>query len=140
MHTLADTGAGGYLFINQPTAIQICKRFGHGVRRLKQPVKVKGFDGHVSPAITHYIQLHLWVEGKRFYDTPMFLASLGQHDLIIGRNWLAEKDIWLDVKNRRLIWPEHRVFPSQEESSQKKSLSFVPTKILKRSKKIEPLY
>lgn len=39
---------------------------------------------------------------------PMPIANLGQHDLILGKSWLAEEDIWLDVRNRRLLWPEDR--------------------------------
>jgi hypothetical protein len=138
MKALADTGAGGYLFIDQATAIRICKRFGHGVKRLKEPLTVRGFNGSVAPAITHYIRLNLWVEGRRFRHAPMLIAPLGQHDLIIGRNWLADKDIWLDVRNQRLIWPEDRAVPTQEEVVQRRQMPVVPTRILKRSEKIDP--
>jgi hypothetical protein len=36
---------------------------------------------------------------------PLLIADLGNHEIILGRKWLAEQDIWLDVKNR---WPNER--------------------------------
>jgi hypothetical protein len=131
--TLADSGANGYLFINTATALQICERFGAGVHRLANTCEVVGFNGKQSPAITHYIKLHLWVEGRRFLKVPLLITDIGHYDLILGRKWLSEQDIWLDIRNRRLVWPEDRVYQAPEEEMQQKALSFVPTQILKRS-------
>jgi hypothetical protein len=36
----------------------------------------------------------------------MLILDLGSHNLILGRKWLAYHDIWLDVRNRRLLWPD----------------------------------
>jgi hypothetical protein len=36
----------------------------------------------------------------------MLILDLGSHDLILGRKWLSYHDIWLDVRNRRLLWPD----------------------------------
>jgi hypothetical protein len=38
----------------------------------------------------------------------MLITELGKHDMIIGKNWLAEHDVWLDMKNQKLIWPGQR--------------------------------
>jgi hypothetical protein len=35
----------------------------------------------------------------------MLIADLGHHDLIIGRKWMAAQGI-LDVRNRKMIWPD----------------------------------
>ncbi len=35
----------------------------------------------------------------------MLILDLGSHNLIIGRKWLEYYDVWLDVRNRRLLWP-----------------------------------
>jgi hypothetical protein len=39
----------------------------------------------------------------------MLVLELGSHDLILGREWLSHFDIWLDVRNRRLVWPIDRI-------------------------------
>jgi hypothetical protein len=36
---------------------------------------------------------------------PFLVTDLGHHDVILGRKWLAYLDLWLDVRNRQLIWP-----------------------------------
>ena len=59
----------------------------------------------------------------------MFIADLGQHNMIIGRKWFADKDIWLDPRNRRLIWPEDR---TKAEEIQEKLNLVVPREILRR--------
>jgi hypothetical protein len=61
----------------------------------------------------------------------MLLADLGQHQLIIGRRWLAEHKIWLDVENRRLVWPDKRT-PVEEVSEPLQTV--VPRRILPRPK------
>lgn len=78
------------------------------------------------------MKLHLWVEGRRFLKVPLLITDLGQYDLILGRKWLSEQDIWLDVRERRLVWPEDRAQPTAQEGIQRKALSFVPKSILRR--------
>ena len=41
----------------------------------------------------------------------MLILDLGSHDLILGRKWFTQFDIWLDVRNQRLLWP--RSYPSE---------------------------
>jgi len=45
----------------------------------------------------------------------MLILNLGQQDIILGRKWFKKLDIWLDIKNRRLIWPEGRCLDDCEE-------------------------
>jgi hypothetical protein len=66
---------------------------------------VKGFDGQPGRLATHAIILNLGIDGRRQQGVPMLILDLGNHDLILGRKWLVHFDIWLDVKNRRLMWP-----------------------------------
>lgn len=74
------------------------------------------------------ILLHLWLDRWRFLNTPLILADLGQHQMIIGRRWLAEKDVRLDVKNSAFLWPA-------EPSDLEKALPaprLVPRRVLQR--------
>jgi hypothetical protein len=59
----------------------------------------------------------------------MLITPLGQYDLIIGINWFAENDVWLDYKNWKLIWLEERETPllQQAEVIQKQQLTYIPT-------------
>lgn len=126
--TLIDTGANGQVFIDTNLAIDLAKAFGRKVYKLPFTCGTRTFDGKAGPQLTHVILLHLWLDGRRFLNTPMILADLGQHQLIIGRKWLAERDVWLDVKNRALLWPA-------EPSDFEKALpapKLVPRSILQR--------
>ena len=35
----------------------------------------------------------------------MLILDLGSHDIILGRKWFTQFDIWLDVRNQKLLWP-----------------------------------
>ena len=120
--TLADTGANGYLFIDTKKAIELARFYNIPTEPLKQPAKTRGFSGSAGPQITHAIKLHLIVGGRRFLDQPFLILNLGQHEAIIGRRWFDEHDVWLDVRNRRLVWPHERTLKDELESSQPKML------------------
>lgn len=77
-------------------------------QQLKTAAGTKGFNGRPGSPITHIIVLHLVINGRRFLNQPFLILDLGQHDIIVGRRWLAEKDVWMDVRNRRLVWPNER--------------------------------
>ena len=55
--------------------------------------------------ITSLLQAHLRVDGWRQYNVPFLITDLGNHDIILGQKWLSFLDLWLDVRNRQLIWP-----------------------------------
>ena len=52
------------------------------------------------------ITLNLGVDQHQQLKVPMVILNLGSHDLILGQRWLDHHDIWLDIRNRQLIWPE----------------------------------
>lgn len=60
--------------------------------------------------MTKILTLHLSIDGRRQRDIPMLILDLGSHDIILGRKWFTHFDIWLDVRNQRLLWP--RTHPS----------------------------
>ena len=129
MTTLADTGANGYLFMNTKKAIELARFHNIHTEQLKQPAKTKGFSGTEGPQITHTIKMHLIVGGRRFLNQPFLILNLGQHDVIIGRRWFEQHDVWLDVRNRRLVWPHERTLKEELEAEQPKLL---PKQILQR--------
>jgi len=48
--------------------------------------------------------MHIYVNGRRQYNTPFLVADLGHFDLILSRKWLSYFKLQLDVQSRRLIW------------------------------------
>lgn len=72
---------------------------------LPTPCPVKGYDGKPGRPVTQILTLHLSIDDRRQRDIPMLILDLGSHDLIIGRKWFTHFDIWLDVRNQRLLWP-----------------------------------
>jgi predicted aspartyl protease len=104
---LIDSGANGFIFIDTLCAADIAQYLGLKTRRLPQPAAVKGYDGKSENAITHFLLLHLTVDGRRFYNTPLLILDLGSHDLILGREWLARFKILVDCHNHCLHWPSH---------------------------------
>lgn len=127
MHTLADTGANGLLFIDTQRATELATFLNIHTERLTTPAKTKGFNGKPGSPITHAISLHLTVGGRRFLNQPFLILDLGQHDVIIGRRWFSDHDVWLDVRSRRLVWPQEHTLKEEVEAQQVK---IFPKKIL----------
>jgi transposase InsO family protein len=124
--SLADSGATGYVFLNSRCALEAAKSLKAPLLPLSSPCDIKGYDGKTGVPITHAIFLHLWVDGRKFLKVPMLITELGKHDMIIGKNWLAEHDVWLDMKNQKLIWPEQRTL----EAGAQEQANVVPREIL----------
>src|SRR5204863_4488924 len=39
-------------------------------------------------------------------NIPFCILDLGNHDIILGLKWMEYFDIWLNPRNRRLVWPD----------------------------------
>ena len=52
-HTLIDTGALGYVFIDNEMAYNICDTLGARVHRLEPPLVPSTFEGQSGKPITH---------------------------------------------------------------------------------------
>jgi hypothetical protein len=46
---------------------------------------VQGFDGRAADAITSYIKLNLYIDGRKQIRLPMLILKLRKHDIIAGR-------------------------------------------------------
>ena len=73
---------------------------------LEKPIPVKGYNGQMGTPITSVFQTHFQINRRRQYNMPFLITDLGSHDAILGRERLAHLNLWLDVWNRRLIWPD----------------------------------
>jgi transposase InsO family protein len=75
---------------------------------LSHPCPVKGYDGRPGKPISEVLMLHLEVDGHRQKNIPFLILDLGNYDLILGRKWFEKFDIWLDPRNKRLLWPREQ--------------------------------
>ncbi|KGY14467.1 hypothetical protein PABG_12674 [Paracoccidioides brasiliensis Pb03] len=98
-NSLADTGANDVNFINTRYAIKLARLFNRKFQELPFKCFMKGYNGAPGGVIDHTLALDLWVDRWRFQDVPLLITDLGQHHVILGKEWLAAQDIWLDVKN-----------------------------------------
>lgn len=102
---LADTGANAFALIDTACAQKLSEFLDEPLETLQSPVPLRGFDGHRATPITQVLRCHLNVDQRRQYNLPFLVTDLGNHDVILGRSWMAYLDIWLDVRNRQLLWP-----------------------------------
>ena len=102
---LADTGANAFALLDTKCARKISEFLNTPLETLKRPVPVRGYNGQAGKPITSILRTHLRVNGRRLYNMPFLVTDLGHHDVILGRKWLAYLDLWLDARNRQLIWP-----------------------------------
>jgi hypothetical protein len=102
---LADSGANAFALLDTKCAKKISKFLNTPMETLEKPIPVKGYDGQVGTPITIVLRTHFRINGRRQYNMPFLITDLGSHDAILGREWLAYLNLWLDVRNQRLIWP-----------------------------------
>jgi hypothetical protein len=103
---LADSGANGFAFINTACAIDIAKFLNLKAQPLVRPIGTKGFDGRQGKPVTHILTLHLSIDGQRQENIPFLILDLGNHDIILGLKWMAYFNVWLNPRDKRLMWPD----------------------------------
>ena len=106
---LIDIGANSYGFINRGLARRTHELFPDVPREaLSTPAEATGYKDNKSEAITHATRLHMRLDGREELNVPFLEVSLGHHDIILGRAWLAYNDVLPDCKRHRLRWPKNR--------------------------------
>ena len=105
LSALADTGANGYLFVNRTIAGRLSKALGAKIQPLPYTVPIRGFQSSIQSHASHFIRLHLTVDGRRIYNCPFVILDLGKQDIIIGVKWIRRFRTQLDALHNRFIWP-----------------------------------
>jgi predicted aspartyl protease len=106
LHSLVDTGAQGFLFLNSNIAHSISQALRTPLRKLPFRVQVKGFQDQITSPVTQYLRLHMIIDGRKVRNCPFIVVDLGSQDCIIGIKWLKRFKLKLDTERSRLIWPE----------------------------------
>jgi hypothetical protein len=103
---LADTGANALALIDTRSAQATSKFLSIPIERLPNPIVVRGFNGVNAPPITTILHLYIYVDRRRLYNVPFLITDLGGHNIILGRKWMSYLGVSLDVRRRRIVWPE----------------------------------
>ncbi|TVY12534.1 hypothetical protein LARI1_G009612, partial [Lachnellula arida] len=129
-YSLIDTGANGFVFIDERFAQLLSKELGWEIKKLPSPsLPVKGYDGKQGTRITSFIRIHLTLDGRKIYNVPFLILPLGSHDIIIGKSFMEYFDISPIVAKRKLHWP-----PNHPKTTAVISRGMqIPRQILKRS-------
>ncbi|KAK0703164.1 hypothetical protein B0T26DRAFT_658154, partial [Lasiosphaeria miniovina] len=78
---LMDTGADGYILRG-----------------------VADYRGKSTQEINQLVRDHLRIQGRTVHNEWMIVLEM-KHDLLIGKNWFAHHDVWLDCAKQRLMFP-----------------------------------
>jgi hypothetical protein len=105
---LGDTRANGFSFIDTRFAVDLAKFLNVKAQRLPFTIPIKGYDGKQGNAISHIIRFHFTINGRRQYHHPFLILDLGNHDVILGREWFASFNVLVDCANRCLQWPANQ--------------------------------
>jgi predicted aspartyl protease len=108
-YSLIDTGANGFVFIDESFAQLLFSKLGWKIEKLSFPsLPVKGYDSKQGTCITSYLRIHLTLDGRKIYNVPFLVLPLGSYDIIIGKSFLEYFEILSSVAKRLLHWsPNH---------------------------------
>jgi len=106
LRSLSDTGANGYCFIDRTCADYLQRKLQARTVQLSNPCPVQGYDGAQGQHITNALVVDLLIDHRYQKEVPFLVLDLGQHDVIIGRKWMAQHGVMCDPRNGRLVWPE----------------------------------
>lgn len=128
-YSLIDTGANGFVFIDEHFARLLSSKLGWKAENLPFPsLPIKGYDGRRGPSITSYLRTHLTLDGRKIYNVPFLILPLGSHDIIIGKSFMEYFQISPNVAKRTLHWP-----PKHPKTTRAVSQGIqIPRQILKR--------
>ena len=84
LHSLIDSRANGFAFINTLFAIKTTKFLDTKFVQLKCPILVKGFDGEQGNTITHVLILHLTIDRRQQENLPFCILDLENYNVIFG--------------------------------------------------------
>lgn len=113
--TFADSRANGFAFINITYIIDIAKFFNLKAKHFIRPINTKGFNGRPGKLVTHFLSFNLSLDGQRQEDILFLILDLGSYNMILGLKWIFYFNIWLNPRDKRLLWPddpERTIIPS----------------------------
>lgn len=97
---LIDTGAGSYVLVH-PKFARTIERSLHIPIFQMQAVKIAGYDSVPNAQVDKHFKADLVLDNHRI-RTFYVLCNTGRHDIIVGRKFLEQVDVWVNCKRRLL--------------------------------------
>jgi predicted aspartyl protease len=72
--TLIDTGANGYIFIDRRLAEKASQFLDVPIQTLLVSHDIRAFNGKKASLITQYIEMNLYMDGRKQSKQPMLLV------------------------------------------------------------------
>lgn len=107
------------IFISVTFAAKMIRNLG--ARRVSgfRPYLIGGFEGEMSQVIDTALVADLVIQGHRCPRLPMVVVDM-KHDMIIGRKWLHEFDVRLNVRRQEMTFGDEGLATSAEVPSPSK--------------------
>lgn len=102
---LCDTGADARLLVSPTVAARAQKSLHARITKLKKPIRLRDFRRRAAGTVTMKMIASLEIDGRRFPNETFWVTETG-HDVFIGQYWLAEKNVLMWPRERKLIWPD----------------------------------
>ena len=104
LKALIDTGAGSYVLLHLKHLHVIKKKLKASIRTM-EAVPLAGYNSRPNGQVDEHFQANLVIDGHRL-TTYFVPCNTGRHDLIIGRKFLEDADVWINCKQHALKWPD----------------------------------
>ena len=105
IYTLPNTRAYRLLFIDTCYIIASTKFLGVPLRKLQDPITIKGYNSCQGRVVTHFLEYTLTINSRQLTQVPFLVLNLGNHDLILGLQWFKYYNIKPDLCCQQLKWP-----------------------------------
>ena len=105
IHTLIDTGASGFAFINE----DFVRRHDIKTQTLKNPRRLEVIDGRPiqSGTITQIAHLELIINGHK-EKAPFFVTKLGHYPIVLGIPWMQYHDVAIRFSSNTVTFDSPR--------------------------------
>ncbi len=84
IYALPDTRAHRFTFMDTRYVMASAKFLGVPLRKLQDPITIKGYDGREGRVVTYFLEYTLTIDSRRLTLVPFLVLDLGNHDLILG--------------------------------------------------------
>ena len=105
IYALLNTRAYGFLFMDTCYIIASTKFLGVPLRKLQDPIIIKGYNGYQGRVVTHFLEYTLTINSRQLTQVPFLVLNLGNHDLILGLQQFKYYNIKPDLCHQWLKWP-----------------------------------
>ena len=104
IYALPNTRAYRFLFMNMCYTIASTKFLGVPLRKLQDPIAIKGYDSCQGRVVTYFLECTLIINSRQLTQVPFLVLNLGNYNLILGLQWFKYYNVKPDLCCQQLKW------------------------------------